>query len=349
MQGFDKLPRWLMYEIAIPLTCLNLWLFYKIFQAFQTPFTILIVATLLSFLLGYPVRQIEKLGIKSGLSVALILLVTLSLLGVLGFNLLPILLRQLRELSDRLPVWLDSGIQQFQALDTWLAARHIPLNVTVIATKLTQMFPDEVADLPNQAAEIILGVADRLVEVLITIVFTLYLLLHGEKFWNGVLQWLPGEIGNQIRIAFQEQFRSYFVGQFTIALLMATALTIAFFVLKIPYWLVFGTSIGLLAIVPFGDTIGIFTSAVIISFKSVILGSELAIVALIIDQVVDNTVTPRILGNLIGLNPIWILLSLLIGSQLAGALGLILAVPLAGSLKRIFEELLQTQVTLPLE
>jgi predicted PurR-regulated permease PerM len=68
-----------------------------------------------------------------------------------------------------------------------------------------------------------------------------------------------------------------------------------------------------------------------------------------IDQVVDNAVTPKILGNLIGLNPIWILLSLLIGSQLAGVLGLILAVPLAGSLKRIFEELMQTQATLSLE
>lgn len=343
MQGFEKLPRWLVYEIAIPLTCLNLWLFYKIFQAFQTPFTILIVATLLSFLLSYPIRQIEKLGIKSGLSVALILLVTLSLLGILGFNLLPILLQQLRELSDRLPVWLDSGSEQFQALDTWLAARHVPLNITALAAKLTQMLPNEVADLPNQAVEIILGIADRLVEVLITIVFTLYLLLHGEKFWNGLLQWLPGESGNQVRGAFQEQFKSYFVGQFTIALLMAIALTIAFFVLKIPYWLVFGTSIGLLALIPFGDTISIFVSAIILSFKSIILGCELVIVSLIIDQIIDNAVTPRILGNLIGLNPIWILLSLLIGSQLAGVLGLILAVPLAGSLKRIVEERLQEQ------
>lgn len=346
MLGLDKLPRWLVYEIAIPLTCLNLWLFYKIFQTFQTPFTILIVATLLSFLLSYPIRQIEKLGIRSGLSIALILLITLSLLAVIGFNLLPILLLQLRELSERLPVWLDSGSQQFQVLDTWLAARHLPLNLTAIATKLAQMFPDEVADLPNQLAEIILGIADRLVEVFITIVFTIYLLLHGENFWNGLLRWLPGEVGDQVRIAFQQQFRNYFIGQFTIAVLMATTLTIAFFLLRIPYWLVLGTCIGILALIPFGDTISIFIAAIIVSFKSIILGGELMIVSLIIDQVVDNAVTPRILGNLIGLNPIWILLALLIGSQLAGVLGLLLAVPLAGSLKQIFEQRLPSQPTL---
>jgi predicted PurR-regulated permease PerM len=57
----------------------------------------------------------------------------------------------------------------------------------------------------------------------------------------------------------------------------------------------------------------------------------------------SNAVTPKILGDLIGLNPVWILLSLLIGSQLAGVLGLLLAVPLAGALKRIFEERLQEQ------
>lgn len=70
------------------------------------------------------------------------------------------------------------------------------------------------------------------------------------------------------------------------------------------------------------------------------------IVSLIIDQVVDNAVTLRILGNLIGLNPIWILLALLIGSQLVGVLGLLLAVPLAGSLKQIFEQRLPSQPTL---
>ncbi|UZQ55861.1 hypothetical protein OOK60_07290 [Trichothermofontia sichuanensis B231] len=82
---------------------------------------------------------------------------------------------------------------------------------------------------------------------------------------------------------------------------MATTLSIAFFLLRIPYWLVFVTCIGILALIPFRDTISIFIAAIIVSFKSIILGGELMIVSLIIDQVIDNAVTPRILGNLIGL------------------------------------------------
>ncbi|MBW4481025.1 MAG: AI-2E family transporter [Tildeniella torsiva UHER 1998/13D] len=338
MQAFDKLPRWLVWEIALPLTILNVWLLYKVFQTFQAAFTMLIAATLLSFLLSYPIELLEKRGIKPGISIALILLLTVGLVGVLGFTLVPALLLQLGDLGNRLPNWLESGSEQFQVLDAWLEVRRIPLNVTALATQLAQMLPDEVAQLPDQLLEVIVGVADSLLEVLITAVLTLYLLLHGHEFWGGLLRWLPGNFGGQIRLAFQEKFKNYFVGQATIALLMATSLTTVFFLLKIPYWLVFGIGIGLLALIPFGDIVGILTAAIVVSFNSVLLGGELVVVALVVDQVIDNAVAPKILGDLIGLNPVWILVLLLIGSQLAGVLGLLLAVPLAGSLKRIFEE-----------
>ena len=104
---------------------------------------------------------------------------------------------------------------------------------------------------------------------------------------------------------------------------------------KIPYWLVFGMGIGLLALIPFSDTAGMLAAAILVSFKSVLLGGEVIVMSLLTDQIIDNAVAPKILGDLVGLNPVWILLSLLVGAQLGGFLGLILAVPLAGSLKQI--------------
>ncbi|HZG38542.1 MAG TPA: AI-2E family transporter, partial [Nodosilinea sp.] len=275
MQAFDKLPRWLVWEIALPLTILNVWLLYKVFQTFQTLLTVLVAATLLSFLLNYLIEQLKDRGIKPGISIALILLLAAGLLGMLGFVLVPALLQQLGDLGNRLPDWLDSGSQQFQVLDAWLESKHIPLKMTALATQLAQMLPDEVAQLPDQVLEIILGIADRLLEVLITTVLTIYLLLHGDDFWSGLLRWLPGNIGSQTRLAFRDKFKNYFVGQATIALLMATSLTTVFFLLNIPYWLVFGIGIGLLALIPFGDLVGIFTAAIIVSFNSILNGVEL--------------------------------------------------------------------------
>lgn len=324
---------------SLPLTLLNGWMLYKVFQTFQTSITILITATLLAFLLNYPIKQLENQGIGRGASITLILLTAIGLFSFLVIMLLPVLLVQLGDLGNRFPHWLDSSSQQFQVLDTWLAAKRIPFDVTAFAERLTQLLPDELVQLPNRTLEIILGTADRLVEVLVTGVLTLYLLLHGDEFWRGVLSWLPQKSADSIRLAFQEQFRNYFVGQSTIALLMALVLTTLFFCFKIPYWLVFGTGIGLLALVPFGDTVGILTAAIVVSFKSVLVGGEVVIISLLTDQIIDNAIAPKVLGHLIGLNPIWILISLLIGAQLGGFLGLLLAVPLAGSLKQIFQTL----------
>jgi predicted PurR-regulated permease PerM len=335
MQAFNQLPRWLVWEIAIPLTILNGWLLYKVFLAFQTPLTILITATLLAFLLNYPVEQLENQGLSRGVSIGLILLGAIALVSLAGLMLAPILLSQLGDLADRLPAWLESGSQQFQALDAWLTAKRIPLGITSFVERLAQLLPDELVQLPDQTLEILLGIADRLVEVIVTGVLALYLLLHGDTFWQGLLGWLPKDFAASIRPAFQEQFRNYFVGQATIALIMALALTSLFFMFKIPYWLVFGTGIGLLTLIPFGDTVGILVAATVVSFNSIALGAELVAIAFLADQSIDQILAPKILGTLVGLNPIWILISLLLGVHLGGFLGLILAVPLAGSLKRI--------------
>ncbi|MCS7225384.1 MAG: AI-2E family transporter [Gloeomargarita sp. SKYB31] len=80
-------------------------------------------------------------------------------------------------------------------------------------------------------------------------------------------------------------------------------------------------------------------------YKNRTTGAELAIISLTVDQIVDNVITPRILGNLTGLNPVWVLLSLLISSQAASVVGVLLAVPLAGLLKRIFAEFLQAPLS----
>lgn len=78
--------------------------------------------------------------------------------------------------------------------------------------------------------------------------------------------------------------------------------------------------------------------------KSVWLGVEVLVVATIIDQGLDQAIAPRIFGDLVGLNPVWIIISLLLGAKLGGVLGLILAVPLAGAIKR-FANSLRTETS----
>ncbi|WP_017714676.1 AI-2E family transporter [Prochlorothrix hollandica] len=348
MSVLKQLPRWLVWELVIPLSFLNIWLVSKVFQVFETPLSLLITSTLLSFLLSYPVRQLQKRGLSKNVSVLLILLSGVTLVLVLGVLGTPLLFQQLEDLGDQFPDWLSSTSQQFQTLDTWLSDRQLPLDITALVDQVTQLLPNELLQLPDQTLDAIQGLADRLVEALLTGVLTIYLLLHGDQFWQGLWGWFPEAYATPVRSAFQDQFRNYFVGQATIALVMTIILTPLFFCFAIPYWLVFGLGIGLLTLIPLGDVVGILIATVVVSFKSILLGGEILALAVITDQIVDNAIAPRILGRLVGLNPIWILISLLLGGQLGGFLGLILAIPLAGSLKSIathFRTLHQTQFT----
>ena len=61
----------------------------------------------------------------------------------------------------------------------------------------------------------------------------------------------------------------------------------------------------------------------------------MAAICVAIDQINSNIIAPRILGNLTGLNPVWVVISLLIGAKLGGVLGLLVAIPLASFIKDI--------------
>lgn len=63
-------------------------------------------------------------------------------------------------------------------------------------------------------------------------------------------------------------------------------------------------------------------------------------VATVINQLIENDVAPQLIGGFTGLNPIWILISLLIGAKLAGLLGLVIVVPITGSVKDMLELIL---------
>jgi predicted PurR-regulated permease PerM len=60
---------------------------------------------------------------------------------------------------------------------------------------------------------------------------------------------------------------------------------------------------------------------------------KVAAVAVVIDQVIDQAIAPRLLGRFTGLRPVWVLVALLVGTKIGGLLGLLVAVPLASFIK----------------
>ena len=105
----------------------------------------------------------------------------------------------------------------------------------------------------------------------------------------------------------------------------------------------------MLAFFPFGGSVGIVLIGLLLMLSNFWLGFRAGLVAWLADQLVENFFGPRLLGRFTGVHPVWVLLSLLIGAQVAGFLGVILAVPTAGFVKFMLDLYRQESIVSPVQ
>jgi predicted PurR-regulated permease PerM len=131
----NKLPQWLSLSLAFPLAVLNAWVLLLVVRYFQPLVSIFVAASLLAFILDYPIRFFQKQGVKRYLAVGGVLLLALVLVVALTLTLVPLILQQLNELANFLPSWIDSGTQQLQAFQNWAATQQLPVNLKGILSR----------------------------------------------------------------------------------------------------------------------------------------------------------------------------------------------------------------------
>ena len=343
MKRTFQFPRWVKWGLALPLIALNGWVLLQIFSFFQALISIVITAVLLAFILAYPVGFLQRFRLSQTRAVLLVLALTLLILAVLGITLLPTLIEQLNQLVRRLPKWIASGSQQLQLLQNWAQSRQLPVDLSKLITQLEERSTAQLQAVSGDVLHFLVDAIGRVLDLVVTIVLTFYLLLHGDRLWEGLFQWFPRDLSGQIRQSLRQNFHNYFVGQATVALLMGCLMTIAFLVLQVPFGLLFGMTIGVMALFPFGASLGIAIVSLLLLLQNVWLGVKAIAVAVIIQQVVENGVAPQLIGGIIGLNPAWILVSLLLGAKLAGVLGVVVAVPVASFVKSMTDYFKESQ------
>lgn len=334
--NFDQLPRWLLWSLFLPLVALNIWITLKTFEYFHSFFSIVIIATLLAFLLSYPVRKLQSLKISKQIAIGLVLLFVVVGIGLVGVTLLPLIFDQALQLSERLPDWWVSSSSEIEGIQMWVEQRQFPINLADVITELENRLSGQIQALSGLALSTVPIAISNIVDIFLTLVLTVYLLLHGEQVWHSLFRWLPVHLSQRAKPAISKSFGNYFASQATLASMMGTAMTIAFLLIQVPFGFLFGLAVGILALVPFGAAAGIIIVSSLTAIKSIWLGVRVLILATIIDQIIENAIAPQLIGSFIGLNPVWILTSLLLGAKIGGVLGLIIAVPIAGSIKTIF-------------
>jgi predicted PurR-regulated permease PerM len=331
--SLNKLLQWLVLALLFPLVFLNGWLAVQVIQYFQPLVTIFVLATLLAFILNYPVSFLQQYGVKRNYAVILVFLPTLVILVALAITLVPFLLEEFNEIAKLLPQWIDSGSQQLQAFHNWAISQNLPINLSQILIQIKDRLPDEVEYFGDKIFSLALNTIDSISEAVLTVVLTFYILLDAERLWNGIFQKLPSSFGPQVQQSLQQNFQNYFIGQIALASVMGLSMTVMFLVLKVPFGLVFGLVVGIMSLIPFGDVLSLGVIILLVTSHNFWLGVKVLGLATLIDQVIDQAIAPRLLGSFTGLRPLWVLVSLIVGTNVGGLLGLLLAVPVASVIK----------------
>jgi predicted PurR-regulated permease PerM len=336
-ESLNKIPGQFSVGLMFPIIFLNGWLLLLLARQLQPLLSILITATLIAFLLDYPIRFLQNQRVIRGVAVGIVFLLFLMIVATLVLFLGPIILQQANELLTRLPDWLKSGQLQLQSLENWAVAQQLPIDLSSTYSQLIERLTIVLRSVTSQILGLIFSTIGSIVNVFLTLVFSIFLVLRGESLWSGLLSWLPDPWNRQIRQYLPYNFERFIAGQVILAVIIGIAQTTAQLILGVPLAQLFGVGIGVASLIPFGGTTAIVTVSLLLSLNNFWLGVKVLVVAIAINQICENVLGPRIVGELTGLNPVWMLISLDLGLRIGGVLGLLVAVPIASFIKGTFD------------
>ncbi|MBG1264478.1 AI-2E family transporter [Nostoc commune] len=332
-QTFTPIARIGGIALFVPLLVLNGWALSVFFNYFHSLIVILVGASVLAFLLNYPVSWLEHHGARREQVAILVFLLALSILLALGVTLFPLALTQAQQLVARLPELIDSGRSQLMILNEKAETFGLPINLDALVVQINDRVKGQLQAIAGQVLNLAVVTVTSLLDILLTMVLTFYLLQHGGELWESLVEWLPSKFRDPFSKTVRLSFQNFFITQLILSTCMASALIPTFLWLKVPFGLLFGLTIGVMALVPFGGSVGIALTTLLVALQDFSMGVRVLIAAVIVQQILENLIAPRILGSFTGLNPVWILISVLTGARIGGLLGVIVAVPTAVVIK----------------
>ncbi|MVX66003.1 AI-2E family transporter [Clostridium chromiireducens] len=192
----------------------------------------------------------------------------------------------------------------------------------------------------------IMSIGSSVATFFIALIISIYLLKDSEYFmdlWNKLyyLVFRKSAIGSNITYIFRvihEVFAKYLRGQLLEAFFVGVLSTIALSIVGINYAFVIGIIAGICNMIPYvGPIVGTILAAIMGLLSGTPIKILYAVIAMLVVQQIDNNLlAPKIVGNSVGLHAVFTMLAILIGGNVGGLLGMLLAVPIAASFKVLF-------------
>ncbi|HEY9640427.1 MAG TPA: AI-2E family transporter [Coleofasciculaceae cyanobacterium] len=339
LETLNGLPVWLKVWIVFPFAFLNGWLLLLLFDYLQPFLNILIAATLSAFLLNLPADFLQNRGVPKGMSITIVLLMTLFIVGGAMVTIGPLVFEQFSTLVANVPQLVESGDLQLQRLRQFAIEQNLPINLPNLLEQGINQLGQVFQLASNQVLTVITTTINSLVNVLFFLVLVIFILVGGESAWNGIFSWLPSPWSKTLQDSIQKTFRRYFGTQVILAGVLSLAQTLGLLLWGVPYAILFGVAIGVSTLIPYAGVVTIGLVSLIVSLQDFSQGIRVLITAIAIGQINDILISPRLMGKTIGLNPIWLIAALFLGAKIGDVLGLLVAVPVASVIKNTVDHL----------
>lgn len=309
------------------------------------------LALVLAYIQQPLVRRLERRGLSRTAAVFLLALpaiVGLALIGGLG---IPALGEQVAGFIGKVPQMIQGLVAWAEGAQAALARNDLPwLDEELVIRRLRSIQPEAVmaylqerqAMLARSAWQGVLGVGRGVGSVLsllsyvfLTPILTFYLLRDWERITASLGELVPGAQRGRV-LGFAREYdrllAGYLRGQLVAAATVGVLTWLGFWLLGFPYALLLGVVAGVFNVIPYMGLVASLVPALLIALFSgdVLLSLGKIGVVFTVVQVLDGSVIgPKIVGEAVGLHPVWVILALAVSGYFFGFVGLLIAVPLA--------------------
>jgi predicted PurR-regulated permease PerM len=333
-------PRWLRNSLLFPLFFLNGWLFTLLINFLQPLVTMVLIAIMLALVLDYPVQFLQRRGISRGISLAVVVVVAIVAISIGGFILLPALVSQLSTFINQLPQWIGSADGLLSWLDDLPFIQSLGISFSDRQAELVRQMTTVMRSLGTLVLGLLAGSVSGGFKVFFVIVLTVFMLVKGGRAWVGMMSWLSPWWRDRLETTVPYKFKRFISVQVMLATGFGLVLALIFTLIQVPLALMFAMLIGMGSLFPFMGAFTQTTVSLFVMFHDLGTGLQVFVIALVLGQILDEIILPKVMGDLIGVNPIWLIISVFIGARLGGVMGILIAVPIASVIKEVVTDML---------
>ncbi len=290
-----------------------------------------------AYLLDPIADRLERLGLSRAASVVVITLFAVLIFVILALLVIPTLVQQTTALVDTAP-------QLFNKLQAFITERFPDLidQDSALRKSLTGV-GETIRDRGGQLLETVLSSALSLINVVVLLVIVpvvaVYLLYDWDRMVAEVDSLLPRDHAPTIRQLAREidaVLAGFIRGMGSVCLILGTYYAVALMLVGLQFGLVVGAIAGLVTFIPYvGALVGgaLAIGLALFQFWGEWLSIALVAGIFVVGQVVEgNLLTPKLVGNSVGLHPVWLIFALSVFGALFGFVGMLVAVPVAAAL-----------------